>query len=85
MAASVVTVDARGRISVPADLRKQLELEPGDALFVEIEDNGQVLRLAKAVNPFDSLTAMAEYEYRAGRTRNLRAFAEDEGISLDDE
>jgi AbrB family looped-hinge helix DNA binding protein len=85
MAASVVTVDGRGRIAVPADLRERLDLKPGDALFVEVEDNGFVLRMAKAVNPLDSLAAMAEHEYRAGRTKNLRTFAVEEGIDLDDD
>jgi hypothetical protein len=37
------------------------------------------------VNPLDSLAAMAEYEYRAGRTKNLRIFAVEEGIDLDDD
>lgn len=85
MAASVVTVDGRGRIAVPADVRDRLDLKPGDALFVEVEDNGFVLRMAKAVNPLESPTAMAEYEYRAGRTKNLRTFAVEEGIDLDDD
>jgi AbrB family looped-hinge helix DNA binding protein len=85
MAVKVVTVDGRGRIAVPAQLRAQLRLEPGDALFVQVEDNGAVLRLTKAINPFDSFAAMGEREYRAGRTKNLRTFAEEEGIALDAE
>lgn len=85
MATNVVTVDARGRIAVPSALREQLNLKPGDALFVQIEENGSVLRLAKAVNPFDSFAALGEREYREGRTKNLRTFAAEEGISLDDD
>ena len=85
MAAKVVALDGRGRIVVPAELRQQLNLEPGDALFVRVEVNGVVLRLTKAINPFDSFAALGEREYRAGRTRNLRTFAEEEGIALDDE
>lgn len=84
MAMRVVTVDGRGRIAVPADMREQLQIEPGDALFVQVENNGFVLRLAKAVNPFDSFAALGEREYRAGRTKSLRTFAEEEGIDLDD-
>ena len=85
MAASVVTIDGRGRIAVPSALREQLDLKAGDALFVQVEENGFVLRFAKAVNPFDSFAALGEREYRAGRTKNLRAFAAEEGISLDDD
>ena len=84
MATRFVTLDGRGRIAVPAELRERLKLEPGDALFVQLEDNGAVIRLAKAVDPFDSFAALGEREYRAGRTKDLRTFAEDEGIALDD-
>ncbi len=85
MATNVVTIDGRGRIAVPSELRNQLNFKPGDALFVQVEDNGFVLRLAKAVNPFDSFAALGEREYRVGRTKNLRVFAAEEGISLDDD
>jgi AbrB family looped-hinge helix DNA binding protein len=85
MATNVVTVDGRGRIAVPSTLREQLDLKPGDALFVQVEENGSVLRLAKAINPFESFAALGEREYRAGRTKNLRTFAAEEGIALDDD
>jgi bifunctional DNA-binding transcriptional regulator/antitoxin component of YhaV-PrlF toxin-antitoxin module len=70
---------------VPAELRERLQSAPGDALFVQIEENGYVPRLAKAVNPFDTLAALGERAYRQGQTRNLRDFAAEEGIDLDDE
>jgi AbrB family looped-hinge helix DNA binding protein len=84
MAAKVVTVDGRGRVAVPAELREQLDLKPGDALFVQVEENGVVLRMTKAVNPFDSFVALGEREYREGRTKSLRTFADEEGYALDD-
>jgi AbrB family looped-hinge helix DNA binding protein len=77
-------MDGRGRIAVPAELRERLQMAPGDALFVQIEDNGYVLRLAKAVNPFDTLAALGDRAYREGQTRTLRDFAAEEGIDLDD-
>ncbi|MDQ3044917.1 MAG: AbrB/MazE/SpoVT family DNA-binding domain-containing protein [Chloroflexota bacterium] len=85
MTTRVVTLDGRGRIAVPIDMRERLHLAPGDALFVQVEDNGLALRLAKAVNPFDSFASLGEREYRAGRTKNLRSFAEEEDIALDGE
>ena len=85
MASRVVTVDGRGRVAVPIELREQLDLKPGDALFVQVEDNGIVLRLSKAINPFDSFAALGEREYREGRTTGLRTFAKQEGFALDDE
>jgi len=85
MATKVVTVDAKGRLTIPAELRDELGIEPGDILFVEREDGHDVLRYAKAANPFDLLAEAAEVEYRAGRTRNIRTIAEEMGIQLDDE
>ena len=85
MTTRAVTVDGRGRIAVPAEFRERLDLKQGDALFVQVEDNGVVLRLTKAVDPFDSLAALGEREYRAGRTKNLRTFAQEEGIAFDED
>lgn len=82
-AAHTVKVDPKGRLSIPAELRKLLGIEPGDTLFVETEDNGQVLRFAKAENPFDGLARYAEQEYRAGRTRSLREFAHEHDADPD--
>jgi AbrB family looped-hinge helix DNA binding protein len=55
--AVAVTVDSKGRVTIPAEAREALGVEPGTVLFVERE--GDVLRLAKAVNPFDGLPRRA--------------------------
>jgi AbrB family looped-hinge helix DNA binding protein len=80
---ATVTVDAKGRLAIPAELRLKLGIQAGDVLFIETDPETQVLHLAKAINPFDGLSEYAEAEYRAGRTRSLRAYAEAEGIELD--
>jgi len=54
-----VKVDPKGRLSIPAELRKRLGIKPGDTLFVETEGNGRVLRFAKARNPFNGLARQA--------------------------
>ena len=82
-ASHTVTVDSKGRLTIPQELRQALGIEPGDTLFVETENNGTVLRYAKAENPFDALARHAEQEYHAGRTRTLRDFARDNDIDLD--
>lgn len=82
---ATVTVDAKGRLAIPADVRSEFDIKPGDVLFLERDPDGQVIHLAKAINPFDGLAAYAEAEHRAGRTRSLRAFAEVEGIDLNGE
>lgn len=67
---TIVKVDQKGRLLIPQRDREALGIRPGDAFVVERE--GQVLRYAKAPNPFDTLAAEALAEHRAGRTRNVR-------------
>ncbi len=80
---AAVTVDAKGRLAIPSEVRSALGIKAGDVLFLETDAEEQVIHLAKAINPLDGLADHAEREYRAGRTRSLRAFAEEEGIDLD--
>ncbi len=76
-----VRVDEKGRVSIPRNAREALGIKPGDVLFFQQE--GSVLRYAKAENPFDALAEQALQEHRAGRTRNLREFARAENIPVD--
>lgn len=78
----IAKVDSKGRLSIPASIRGQFDMHPGDVFVIEVEDS--VLRLAKVENPFDRLAERAIEEYDAGETVNLREFAEQEGIDLDD-
>lgn len=80
-----IRVDAKGRLTIPQRLREELGIEPGDIMFVEREAGQEVLRYAKVMNPFDALAEQAEQEYRAGKTRNLRRFAAEQGLPVDDE
>jgi AbrB family looped-hinge helix DNA binding protein len=78
-----VKTDAKGRLTIPQDLRARLGIQAGDIFFLEVEEG--VMRLAKAENPFDILAEHALAEYRAGRTKSLRDFATENAIALDDE
>jgi AbrB family looped-hinge helix DNA binding protein len=78
-----VKVDAKGRLVIPQRLRSALNIHPGDTLFVEQE--GNILRYAKADNPFDLLAEHASREFEAGRTKNLRDFAAENDIALEGE
>ncbi len=71
-----VRVDSKGRLTIPKEARESLNVQPGDTFFVEIEEEGKVLRYAKAENPFDVLAEEALEEYRRGETRSLRELAE---------
>ena len=85
MVAKAVTVDAKGRLSIPSELRDELGIEPGDILFVERENGNNVLRYAKAANPFDLLAEAAASELHAGETKNARQIARELGMKLDHE
>jgi AbrB family looped-hinge helix DNA binding protein len=78
-----VRADAKGRLTIPQDLRTGLGIEPGDTFFVEADAEQRVLRFAKAENPFDVLIEHALTEREAGRTRSLREFAAENDIALD--
>jgi AbrB family looped-hinge helix DNA binding protein len=81
--AHAVKVDAKGRLLIPQEMRSALDIHPGDTLFVEQE--GTVLRYAKADNPFDLLAEHALREYEGGRTKSLRDFSTENNLALDDE
>jgi AbrB family looped-hinge helix DNA binding protein len=80
-----VTVDTKGRLSIPASVREELGIEAGDVLFLETDAEHAVIHLAKAQNPFDGLAEHAIEEYRQGRTTNIHDLARELGIDLSDE
>lgn len=79
----IAKVDSKGRLSIPANVRGQVDMHPGDVFVIEVEDS--IIHLAKVDNPFDRLAERAIEEYEAGETLSLREVAEQEGIYLDDE
>lgn len=82
---TTVKTDAKGRLTIPRPLREGLGIEPGDTFLLEVDEERGVLHFAKAENPFDVLAEHALAEYRAGRTKDLRDFAAENGIALDDD
>jgi AbrB family looped-hinge helix DNA binding protein len=80
-----VTVDSKGRLSIPANVRDELGIESGDVLFLETDAEHAVIHLAKARNPFDGLAEHAIEEYRKGRTTNIYDLARELDIDLTDE
>lgn len=75
-----VKVDAKGRLSIPANIREEIDMNPGDVYFLET-DLG-VLHLAKAENPFDELAKYAIEEYERGETISLEDYAKSRGFDL---
>jgi bifunctional DNA-binding transcriptional regulator/antitoxin component of YhaV-PrlF toxin-antitoxin module len=75
-------VEGDGRTRVPREVRAQLGIYPGDVFAIEVEESGALL-LARMKNTIDVLAQHAVEEYRAGRTRDLREIAAEEGIDPD--
>lgn len=73
-------IDDKGRIAIPAAMRDDLGLQPGDVIAFDVKN--QVLRIAKIENPFDALIDEAVDAFEAGNTVSLRNFAASEGVEL---
>ena len=67
---NAITLDSKGRLSLPRKIRDELGLAAGDVLFVQRE--GATVRLAKALNPLDAAVAEGVAEYHAGRRIGLK-------------
>jgi bifunctional DNA-binding transcriptional regulator/antitoxin component of YhaV-PrlF toxin-antitoxin module len=78
--ATIVRMDTKGRLTLPKRLRTELGASPGDAFFLRRE--GPVVSFVKAEDPFVALARQAIREADAGRTRNLREYAQDRAIAL---
>ena len=78
-----VQVDSKGRITLPKGIRNKAEIKEGDTFFVEIQQ-GQV-KLTRAIK--DPLVVLREHgrkEYKKSETKELRDYAKEKGIELDE-
>jgi len=79
----VAKVDNKGRITIPKEVRETSGIEKGEVLFIDAE-LGQV-KLTRAVeDPVVKLKEYTKQEYQAGKTRDLRDYAQEKGIDLDE-
>ena len=77
----IVRIDEKGRITLPKRIRVLFGVEPGDAVFLKYEREGNFIRLVRAVeDPIAVLWEYAEKEYQAGRTKNLRDYMREQGL-----
>jgi len=49
-----IIVDTKGRILIPKEIRKRLNIKPGTRLFLKIEDGRLVLLKATSLSEFQS-------------------------------
>jgi AbrB family looped-hinge helix DNA binding protein len=76
-------VDERGRVTLPAKARQALGVQPGTVFYIKRESDG--FRLARSENPFDALARYAISEDDAGRTRDIREYAQERQFDLSGE
>lgn len=81
MSAISLKVDEKGRVTLPNKLRKNLDIKPGDTLFLQEEVGYFVLK--KAVDPFDALALDALRERNEGKTVGLKDVASQLGVDLE--
>ncbi len=77
-----VRIDEKGRVTLPKSIRKALGVEAGDTLFLKYEPEGKLVRLARAVNPFDILAEHAIREYQEGRTKTIEEYTREHNVRL---
>lgn len=85
MATISVSMDSKGRISIPKSVRERLHLEPGDVFFIDPIENRAEFRVAKAQVPFDNIAEFAQWAVDNGHTRSLDEISAELGLNLDDE
>lgn len=81
MSAISLKVDEKGRVTLPNKLRKNLDIKPGDTLF--LQEQVECFVLKKAANPFDVLALDAAREHSEGKTAGLRDVAAEMGVDLE--
>ena len=73
-----LTVDNKGRLTIPKNIREALHIENGDVLLLKFDSENGVLQIARAIqNPIEALSKYADKELDAGRTKNIRELLND--------
>ena len=75
MAIFRVSVDERGRIVIPKEVREAIGIASGDEVIIKVENNKAILE--KAEDPFEKLQELLG---DLAFSRKLRKIAEEEGL-----
>jgi AbrB family looped-hinge helix DNA binding protein len=65
------SVDKRGKVGLPGEVRRQAGIEPGDRLSISVWRNGAVV-LAKIADPLEALFGSAPGLSAVADVRSLR-------------
>lgn len=73
-----LTVDNKGRLTIPKNIREALNIEIGDVLLLKFNSMEGILQIARAIqNPIEALSKFADKELEAGNTKNIRELLDD--------
>lgn len=79
----VATVDADGKIVFPEELRLTLQLEPGEEFLIQFHPDPAIIGMVRINQIISEMRDQALADLAAGETINLRDFAAEMGIDLD--
>ncbi len=76
-------LDELGRITLPIELRRSLDLDVKDGLEISVQDNCIILRKSESADIFDGSTEdLIEYEGRKVSRESIRRLAKIAGMTI---
>ena len=76
-------LDELGRITLPIELRRSLDLDVKDGLEISVQDNCIILRKAETADIFnDSTEDLVEFEGRKVSKESIRRLAKIAGMTI---
>ena len=79
-------LDELGRITLPIELRRSLDLDVKDGLEISVQDNCIILRKAETADIFNGSTEdLIEYEGRKVSRESIRRLAKIAGMTIVEE
>lgn len=76
-------VDQKGRITLPKKIREEAGIKAGEVLFINAAQ-GYVELIRVVENPLEKLKNYTEKEFNEGRTKNIRQYAREKGININE-
>jgi antitoxin PrlF len=72
------TITSKGQVTIPAEVRRQLELKPGDKIVFVVEEAGQVRLVAPKYPDIQSLRGAAGSLAKPLSWKKMRAIARED-------
>lgn len=66
-----LSIDKKGRVTIPAEARRQLGLHEGDVIYLRVASNSKTGVFKKGVDPFEVIRDDALRQSRQGETTSF--------------